>query len=237
MMPRALLSWSSGKDSAWTLQVLRQENAFDVVGLVTTFNTAANRVAMHAVRRELVELQAKATGLPLWPVFLPWPCTNAQYEANMRQLIDRAKQQGITHFAFGDLFLQDIRSYREQQLAGTGIKPLFPIWGTPCDSGSLARTMLGAGMRAVVTCVDPKQLDGAFVGLEFDQDFLARLPASVDPCGERGEFHTFCYAGPMFAHPIPVRRGEQVVRDGFHFADLLMCIPGLPSPVASGGET
>jgi len=218
--PRALLSWSSGKDSAWSLHVLRQQNAVEVVGLVTTFNESANRVAMHAVRRELVEAQACAAGLPLWPVHLPWPCSNDEYEARMRDLLARARQQEITHFAFGDLFLDDIRAYREKQLTGTGITPLFPIWGTPADTPGLAQAMLAGGLRAVLTCVDPAQLSGRFAGREFDAELLAEFPASVDPCGERGEFHTFCYAGPMFSRPIPVRTGEQLVRDGFHFADL-----------------
>jgi len=219
--PKALLSWSSGKDSAWSLQVLRQRNEVEIVGLLTTLNESANRVAMHAVRRELVEAQARATGIPLWLVHLPWPCSNAEYETRMMGLFDRARQQGITHCAFGDLFLEDVRAYREKQLADTGITPLFPIWGEPADTPVLARTMIAAGLRAFLTCVDPKQLDGSFVGREFDAALVAELPPSVDPCGERGEFHTFCYAGPMFSEPIPVRGGERVVRDGFHFADLL----------------
>ncbi|HLN31018.1 MAG TPA: ATP-binding protein [Gemmataceae bacterium] len=221
MKPKALLSWSSGKDSAWSLHVLRQQNEFEIVGLVTTLNESANRVAMHAVRHELVEAQARATGVPLWLVHLPWPCSNADYETRIMGLIDRARQQGITHCAFGDLFLEDIRAYREKQLAGTGITPLFPIWGEPADTPVLARTMIATGLRAFLTCVDPKQLDGSFVGRAFDDALLAELPTSVDPCGERGEFHTFCYAGPMFSEPIPVHGGERVVRDGFHFADLL----------------
>jgi len=220
--PKALLSWSSGKDSAWTLHVLRQQNEVDVVGLVTTFNEAAHRVAMHAVRRELVEVQAHAAGLPLWPVQLPWPCSNAEYEVRMMRLVTQAREQGITHFAFGDLFLEEIRAYRERQLAGTGLVPLFPIWGSVKDTPGLARLMIFAGVRALLTCVDPQQLDGRFVGREFDETLLADLPPSVDPCGERGEFHTFCYAGPMFAESIPVRRGACVLRDGFHFADVLL---------------
>jgi uncharacterized protein (TIGR00290 family) len=220
--PKALLSWSSGKDSAWTLHILRQADEVEVVGLVTTFNEAANRVAMHAVRRELVEAQARAAGLPLWPVQLPWPCSNAEYEARMMSLVTKAREQGIAHFAFGDLFLEEIRAYRERQLAGTGIIPLFPIWGSANDTPGLARAMIASGMRALLTCVDPQQLEGRFVGRDFDEPFLAELPSSVDPCGERGEFHTFCYAGPMFAEPIPVRAGECLLRDGFHFADVLL---------------
>jgi uncharacterized protein (TIGR00290 family) len=220
-MKRVLLSWSSGKDSAWTLHVLRQQKDVELAGLLTTFNAAAGRVAMHAVRRELVEAQAAAAALPLWSVELPWPCSNAQYEARMHDVIERARQAGITHIAFGDLFLEDIRAYRERQLAGTGLEPLFPIWGTPADTPALARRMLAADLRAVLTCVDPKQLEGRFVGRWFDAELLTDLPASVDPCGERGEFHTFCCAGPMFTAPIAVQLGEAVLRDGFWFVDVL----------------
>jgi len=221
MMKRVLLSWSSGKDSAWTLHVLRQEPGVEVVGLLTTFNEAADRVAMHAVRRVLVEAQARATELPLWDVSLPWPCSNDVYEARMVEAIERARRDGVTHIAFGDLFLQDIRDYRERKLAGTGIEPLFPVWTTQDDTPRLAREMLAAGLQAALTCVDPKQLDARFVGRWFDADFLAELPAGVDPCGERGEFHTFCCAGPMFARPIPVLVKESSLRDGFWFADLV----------------
>jgi uncharacterized protein (TIGR00290 family) len=219
--PKALLAWSSGKDSAWTLHVLRQQGAFEVAGLLTTFNEAFDRVAMHAVRRELVEAQAAAAGLPLWPVPLPWPCSNDDYEARMRAAMERARAEGITAVAFGDLFLQDIREYRIRQLAGSGIEPLFPLWGTPADTPVLARRMLEGGLRAVLTCVDSRQLDPRFVGRAFDAELLSELPAGVDPCGERGEFHTFCCAGPMFRAPIAVRAGEVVVREGFAYADLL----------------
>jgi uncharacterized protein (TIGR00290 family) len=221
MKAKTLLSWSSGKDSAWALWVLRQEADVDVVGLVTTFNEAANRVAMHAVRRELVQAQATAAGLPLWSVELPWPCSNDEYERRMGQLLSDARAQDISHFAFGDLFLEDIRSYRCRQLTGTGIEPLFPLWGTPEDTPSLARRMLAGGLRAVITCVDPKQLDNQFAGREFDARLLADLPPGADPCGERGEFHTFCYAAPIFSRPVPVHIGERVERDGFCFADLV----------------
>lgn len=221
-MKRVLVSWSSGKDSAWTLHILRQQADVELVGLLTTFNEVADRVAMHAVRRELVEAQAAQAGLPLWSICLPWPCTNAVYEARMGEALQRARREGITHIAFGDLFLEDIRAYREQQLAGTGIEPLFPLWGTPAGTASLARKMLAVGLRAVVTCVDPKQLDGRFVGRWFDADFLAELGPQVDPCGERGEFHTFCCAGPMFVAPIQVRVSAVVMRDGFWFADLIV---------------
>jgi len=218
--PETLLSWSSGKDSAWSLNVLRQRGEVEVVGLLTTVNSAYERVAMHAVRVALLEAQAKATGLPLWKVPIPSPCSNAEYEEVMGKVIREALAQGITAMAFGDLFLEDIRRYRETQLAGTGLTPLFPIWGVPTDA--LAREMLAAGLRARLTCVDPKQMPKAFAGREFDEALLAELPPSVDPCGERGEFHTFAYDGPMFRHPVPVRSGEIVERDGFVFADLII---------------
>jgi uncharacterized protein (TIGR00290 family) len=221
MANRVLLSWSSGKDSAWVLHVLRQQPDVEVVGLLTTFNEAAGRVAMHAVRRELVEAQAVAAGLPLWPIFLPWPCSNAEYEQRMAVAIARARQAGITAVAFGDLFLEDVRNYRIAQLSGTGIEPLFPLWCSPDRTPALARRMLAGGLRAVLTCVDPKQLPEWFVGRPYDEALLADLPAGVDPCGERGEFHTFCFAGPMFAAEIAVRVGETVSRDGFCFVDLV----------------
>lgn len=216
-----LLSWSSGKDSAWALHVLRQTPGVEVVGLLTTFNESANRVAMHAVRRELVEAQANAAGLPLCPLMLPWPCSNDIYERLMGEAVERARRGGVTHLAFGDLFLEDIRDYRIKQLAGSGVEPLFPIWTTPDATPALARQMLDAGLRAVLTCVDPKQLDADFVGRTFDAELLRELPPGVDPCGERGEFHTFCHAGPMFRSLLAMRVGEVVHRDGFCFADLL----------------
>jgi len=217
--PRLLLSWSSGKDSAWTLHVLRASNRYDIVGLVTTVNERFNRVAMHGVRAELLQAQAEAAGVPLWRVPLPHPCPNAEYESRMRALIARAISEGVTHMAFGDLFLEDIRAYREKQLAGTGLTPLFPLWGL--DTGGLARDMVRSGLRAKLTCVDPRHLDRSFAGRTFDTALLADLPAAIDPCGERGEFHTFCYQGPMFRRPVPVQTGEVVERDGFVFADLL----------------
>ncbi len=220
-MKRVLLSWSSGKDCAWALHRLRRAPDVEVVALLTTFNEAADRVAMHAVRRELVTAQAAAAGLPLWPVELPWPCPNDAYEARMTVAIDRARADGVTHVAFGDLHLADVRAYREQRLAGTGLTPLFPLWGAADDTPALAGEMLAAGLRAVLTCVDPRQLPAAFVGRTWDRELVASLPGGVDPCGERGEFHTFCVAGPMFASPLAVRVGETVERDGFAFADVL----------------
>ncbi len=216
--PRAWLSWSSGKDSAWTLHMLRTRGDVEVVGLLTTLNREAARVAMHAVREELLDAQAEAVGLPLVKIFLPHPCSNEVYETAMRGAIARALDAGITHMAFGDLFLADVRRYREQMLAGTGIQPVFPLWGQP--TGNLADRMVAAGLRAYLTCVDPAQLSQAFAGRTFDEWLLKDLPSSVDPCGERGEFHTFAYAGPMFDRSIPIVPGEVITRDGFVFADL-----------------
>jgi uncharacterized protein (TIGR00290 family) len=218
-MKRILLSWSSGKDSAWSLHVLRQQREYEVVGLLTTFNAEADRVAMHAVRRELVERQAAATGLPLWSIPLPWPCPNEQYEALMAEACAKGIAEGIEGVAFGDLFLEDVRDYRVKQLKGTGLEPVFPVWGL--STGGLAREMISAGVRAKLTCVDTAKLDRSFAGREFDDRLLADLPAGIDPCGERGEFHSFVYAGPMFDTAIEISVGESVVREQFVFADLM----------------
>jgi diphthamide synthase (EF-2-diphthine--ammonia ligase) len=207
------------------LHLLRQRGDVEVVGLVTTFNEAFGRVAMHGVRMELVQAQAAAAGLSLWTIPLPWPCSNEVYEQRMRSVVERAQTEGIRAFAFGDLYLADIRAYRERQLAGTGLEPLFPVWGTPADTPCLAETMIASGVRATLTCVDPKQLAPEFVGREFDQALLADFPPAVDPCGERGEFHTFCHAGPMFASSIPASVGVVMERDGFWFADVVPCLP------------
>jgi len=215
---KTLVSWSSGKDSAWMVHVLRQRGDVQLGGLLTTINEPAQRVAMHAVRVDLLQAQADALGLPLWLVPIPSPCPNDAYEAAMQAAVARAVREGFTHVAFADLFLQDIRRYREDKLAGSGLTPLFPLFDS--DTVSLARTMVGAGLRARLTCVDPRQLDRGFAGREFDAVLLDELPASVDPCGERGEFHTFAYAGPMFDRPIPVETGVTVERDGFVFTDL-----------------
>jgi len=212
------LSWSSGKDSAWTLHALSRQGQFEVVALLTTINAAYHRVAMHAVREELLERQAEALRLSLVKVPLHWPCSNADYEQAMAAAVARAHQEGIRQIAFGDLFLEDIRRYREAKLAGTGIDPVFPLW--QLDTARLARAMVASGLRAYLTCVDPKKLSPSFAGRLFDANLLDDLPASVDPCGENGEFHTFAFDGPMFHQPIAVHPGEVVERDGFVFADL-----------------
>lgn len=222
-MKKVLLSWSSGKDSAWCLHALREDPSVEVAALLTTFNETADRAAMHATRRTLVEAQADAAGLPLWHIGIPSPCPNDVYEQRMREAVERARGEGFTAIAFGDLFLEDVRRYREERLAGTGLTPLFPLWGRP--TAALAREMLAGGLRAILTCVDPKQIDRRFVGRAFDASLLADLPASADPCGERGEFHSFCCAGPMFCRPIPVVAGAIVERDGFVFADVELTEP------------
>lgn len=224
MKKKILLAWSSGKDSAWALHVLRRQNQYEIAGLMTTFNAVFDRVAMHSTRRALVEMQAQAAGLPLIAVPIPWPCSNADYEAAMKRVCDQALTDGITAIAFGDLFLADVRAYRERQLKDTGLEPLFPIWGIPTDA--LAHEMISAGLRAKLVCVDPKQLPSSFIGRNFDQTLLQELPAGVDPCGENGEFHSFAYAGPMFnrgmfREEIPIVTGAKVERDGFWFCDVL----------------
>ena len=216
---KALLAWSSGKDSAWSLHVLRRQGDVEVAGLLTTVNVSFGRVAMHAVRRELLEAQARAAGLPLRAVPIPHPCPNDVYETAMAGALAAARADGIEAVAFGDLFLEDIRRYREERMAPTGLRPLFPLWGRP--TRALAEEMIDGGLRARLTCVDPRVLDRSFAGRAFDRDLLATLPPGVDPCGERGEFHTFAWDGPMFQGPIPVVAGEVVEREGFVFADLL----------------
>ena len=218
-MKRLLLSWSSGKDSAWALHVLRAQAEVEVAGLLTTFNEAFNRVAMHGVRRDLVERQAAAAGLPLWAVPLPWPCSNDDYERRMSEVCARAVAGGIEAIAFGDLFLEDVRAYREKRMTGTGLAPLFPVWGL--ETRKLAEEMIACGLKAKLTCVDSRQLDPSFAGREFDETLLSDLPEGVDPCGERGEFHSFVYAGPMFKSAVSVAVGETVLRDQFAFSDLV----------------
>jgi uncharacterized protein (TIGR00290 family) len=203
---KILLSWSSGKDSAWALHLLNQQHPGAVAALLTTVNEAMDRVAMHGVRRSVLEAQARAARLPLHVVHLPHPCPNDVYEAQMRAAIADARANGFTHAAFGDLFLEDIRRYREEKLAGTGLEPLFPVWGIP--TSELAQQMIDGGLRARLACVDTRRLDASFAGREFDRGLLRDLPAEVDPCGERGEFHSCVYDGPMFKEAIELESGE-----------------------------
>ena len=219
MKAKAWLSWSSGKDSAWALHMMRSQDEYQITGLLTTINSAFDRVAMHSTRRALVEAQAHAAGLPLVAVPLPWPCSNAEYERIMAGICEQAVNEGVSAVVFGDIFLEDIRAYRERQLQNTGLQPLFPLWKIP--TRDLAREMIDAGLKAKLVCVDPAKLAPEFVGRDFDRQLLADLPPQVDPCGENGEFHSFVYGGPMFDHEIPIVSGERVKRDGFWFCDLL----------------
>ena len=216
---KTLLSWSSGKDSAWALHTLRQDPQIELAGLFCTVNQAFNRVAIHGVRVELLQRQADRLGLPLQIIDIPYPCSNEQYAQVMSEFVTQARAAGVTHFAFGDLFLEDVRCYREERLQGTGISPIFPLWGS--DTRELSQTMVTAGLRSVLTCVDPKQLSKDFAGRIFDATLLRDLPADVDPCGENGEFHSFAFDGPMFAQAVDFTLGETVARDGFVFTDLL----------------
>jgi uncharacterized protein (TIGR00290 family) len=235
---KLLVSWSTGKDSAWMVHTLRAQGDGVIGGLLTSINERAHRVSMHGVRVELLEAQAEALGLALWPVPLPDPCSNDEYARRFSDVVRRAVAEGFTHVAFGDLFLEDVRAYREERLRGTGLAPLFPLWGQPTDD--LAREMVREGLEACITCVDPAQLDRAFIGRSFDRRLLAELPSGVDPCGERGEFHTFAHAGPMFSRPIAVRTGSIVERGGFVFADVLPLAPRASPDATSplpGGAT
>ncbi|EQD47431.1 protein containing DUF71, ATP-binding region [mine drainage metagenome] len=216
--PRAVVSWSSGKDSAYSLHLARRAGELEIVGLLTTITETFARVSMHGVRKELLERQADVAGLPLYPVSIPFPCPNAIYEERMGQMIARLREEGVSRIAFGDLYLEDIRSYREGKLRGTGIRPVFPLWGRA--TRDLAHEMIRSGMRATIVAVDPRKLPGTFAGRSFDETLLCELPAGVDPCGENGEFHTFVSDGPMFRGPVAVRPGAVVERDGFVFADL-----------------
>jgi len=216
-MKRVLLSWSSGKDSAWALHLLRNDPTIELVGLLTTLNTEFDRVAMHGTRRSILEAQAAVAQLPLWIVPLPWPCSNEIYELRMTEVCRRAIAERVDAMAFGDLFLQDVRAYREKQLKPTGLEPLFPLWEIPTDK--LAREMIAGGLRAKLACVDTKQLPSTFAGRDFNESLLRDLPPATDPCGERGEFHSCVYAGPMFTAPLQIEPGEIVNRDGFVFAD------------------
>jgi uncharacterized protein (TIGR00290 family) len=218
--PKAWLAWSSGKDSAWALHMVRLAGDFEVVALLTTVNRTHGRVAMHAVRESLLEMQAAAAGLPLVKVYIPSPCSNEIYERAMSEAMARAASEGVRHVIFGDLFLEDVRAYRESQLARCGMTPEFPLWGM--ETRTLAEGMIAGGLSAYLTCVDPRQLGREFAGRRFDARLLADLPAGVDPCGENGEFHTFACAGPMFSVDLAVTVGEIVEREGFVFADLLV---------------
>jgi uncharacterized protein (TIGR00290 family) len=224
---KIVLSWSSGKDSAWALHLLRHRYPGAVMGLLTTINEAVQRVAMHAVRRDVLEAQAAAAGLPLRIVSIPDPCSNDEYESRMRVCIEQVTREGFTHVAFGDLFLEDVRRYRERNLAGTGLTPLFPLWQIP--TRQLADEMIAGGLRARLACVDTRVLDASFAGREFDAALLADLPAGVDPCGENGEFHTCVYAGPMFEQPLPLDTGVAVTRPPFSWRDFT------PALASSGG--
>ena len=218
---KILVSWSSGKDSAWMLHRLRVTHPGAVAGLLTTTNSAFDRVAMHGVRRAVLEAQAQAAGLPLHVVPLPWPCSNADYERLMGEAVAGFVRDGFTHVAFGDLFLDDVRQYRVDRLAGTGLAPLFPLWRTT-NTRALAETMIAGGLRAHLCCIDTRQLDARMAGRVFDESLLRELPAGIDPCGENGEFHTCVSAGPMFAAPLDLQRGDIVLRDGrFAYADFI----------------
>ncbi len=216
--PKALMAWSSGKDAAWALHTAREKNEVEIVGLLTTITETYARVSMHGVRVAVLEAQAAAAGLPLVKVHIPAPCPNELYEDKMRAAMNNAREQGVTRMAFGDLFLEDIREYREAQLAKVGMQPLFPLWGL--DTTELAREMIAAGLGARVSCLDPRKMPRELAGAEFGPEFLAKLPDNVDPCGENGEFHTCCLAGPMFSAPVEVEVGETVEREGFVFTDL-----------------
>lgn len=217
--PKAIMSWSSGKDSAMALHRVLSSGEFEVVCLLTTITESFHRVSMHGVREELLDLQAKSARYPMEKIFIPYPCPNEIYEGKMRNALDSWKTKGVSQVIFGDLFLEDIRRYREEKLSQIGIRPVFPIWGE--NTRSLAEEMLKVGFRAIITCVDPKKLEPKFAGRQFDESFLRDLPPQVDPCGENGEFHTFVYDGPIFKEPIPVEVGERVLRDGFQFADVM----------------
>ena len=232
--PKALISWSSGKDSAFALHEIRRGAEFEVVGALTTVTETFGRVSIHGVRQEILRAQCEAAGLPPRIVPIPYPCPNEIYEARMAEAVARATQEGITHIIFGDLFLADIRAYREQKLAGSGITPVFPLWQRP--TLPLAHAMIASGMEAYLATVDLKKLPAEFAGRKFDLQLLADLPDGVDACGENGEFHTCVVAGPIFSHRIPVAPGERVERDGYAYCDLVMAESVAKTAVIPGRE-
>jgi uncharacterized protein (TIGR00290 family) len=232
--PRAVLAWSSGKDSAWALETARRGNNLNIVALLTTVTSGYDRISMHGVREEILDAQARRMGLPCVKVRIPPHCVNADYESAMAQALAPLRQQGVEKIVFGDLFLEDIRRYREERLRGSGIEPIFPLWGR--HTRELAQEMLAGGLSAMVVCVDPRRLSPSFAGRPFDERFLEDLPADVDSCGENGEFHTCVTDGPMFDAPLDVRRGRVVERDGFVFADLVCVQPAAP-PISQSAST
>ena len=219
MNKKVLLAWSSGKDSAWALHILRQQSDLEIVGLFCTINQKYDRVAMHAIRCELINKQAESVGLPIQLIPIPNSCSSFEYETIMAKFVAKAKNQGIDHFAFGDLFLEDVRRYREDNLTNTGITPIFPLWGIPTNK--LSKKMVSNGLRAIITCVDPKYLSTKFAGKKYDEKFLEQIPVGIDPCGENGEFHSFVFNGPMFKNAVNISVGETVSREGFVFTDVL----------------
>ncbi len=220
MPEKAVVAWSTGKDCAWALHTVRSDRSVEVVGLLSTMTETFGRVSMHGVRAEVVEAQARATGLPLHPVLIPFPCPNEVYERAMAAALHRLRDVGVTRVVFGDLFLEDVRRYRELHMEGTGLSPVFPLWGRP--TRALAEEIIDRGVRAHIVALDPKKLPRSFAGRVLTRELLSELPSGVDPCGERGEFHTCVTAGPMFDAPVPVVPGPIVERAGFVFADLAL---------------
>ncbi len=220
MKPKALIAWSTGKDSAWALHQARLRDEYEIVGALTTITGNFDRVSMHGVRREILDAQLAAAKLPLIPVMIPFPCPNEIYEARMSEAVKAAREQGVTKIIFGDLFLEDIRGYREEKLRGTGIEPAFPLWNMP--TAQLAREMIAGGLKARVVTLDPRRVPRELAGKSFDEELLAALPPGVDPCAENGEFHTCVVGGPMFANDISIKAGRITQRDGFVFADLML---------------
>jgi uncharacterized protein (TIGR00290 family) len=218
-MPKILFGWSGGKDSAMALYEIKKNKEYEVASLLTTITEDYDRISMHGVRRTLVEQQAKSLGLPLHQVLIPKDCSNEIYAARMTEALNEFKQQGVETVAFGDIFLEDVRQYRLDNLAKLNMKALFPIWGR--DSAELVHSFIALGFKSVVTCIDTKVMDKKFLGRQIDEDFIAELPPGIDPSGENGEFHSFAYDGPIFQKRIGYKLGEFVLRDSFHFCDLV----------------